>query len=54
MAQPGVRARRGQAAVEYVLAFAAFLVVIAVMGCLINATRRASVRSVALLSSDCP
>lgn len=51
----GVRgARAGQAMLEYVLAFAALLVVIAVMGYAVAAALKAEARTERLVKSDYP
>lgn len=47
-------ARRGQAVVEYVLALAAMLVVIAVMGYVVAAAAKAADRTTALVRADYP
>jgi hypothetical protein len=47
-------ARSGQAALEYVLALCALLVVVAAMWHLVVAARRNVVRTEALVSSDYP
>ena len=47
-------ARRGQAAVEYVLAVAALLVVVSVMGYLVTAAYKSAQRTEALVGADCP
>ncbi|MGN0876082.1 MAG: hypothetical protein ACI4TC_02315 [Kiritimatiellia bacterium] len=47
-------ARRGQTMVEYVLTFAALLVVLGALGYLLSATRRSVVRTESLVSSDYP
>lgn len=47
-------ARNGQAAVEYVLAVAALLVVAGVMGYMVTAAHKSAQRAVALVGSDCP
>ncbi len=46
--------RRGQGSVEYLLAFAALLVVLVVIGHFIAAAKRSSVRTVRLVSSELP
>jgi uncharacterized protein (UPF0333 family) len=48
------RMKRGQAMLEYVLAFAGILVVAAVMWCLVSAVRKQSVRTENLVSSEYP
>jgi len=49
-----VRGRRGQAMLEYVLAFAALLVVVGVMGSVIVAAQRQSARATGLVRADYP
>lgn len=46
--------RSGQAAVEYVLALAALLVVIGVMGYCVTAAQKSAHRAEALVGADCP
>lgn len=46
--------RRGQAALEYVLVLGALLVVVVMTTHLIHATKKASARTVSLVSSDYP
>jgi uncharacterized protein (UPF0333 family) len=48
------RARRGQAMLEYVLAFCALLVVVGAMTYLLSAARKSVVRTESLVSSDYP
>ena len=48
------RGRRGQAAVEYVMAVAALLAVAGVMGYLVSAAQKSASRAEALVSADCP
>ncbi len=48
------KARRGQAALEYVLALCALLAVVAAMSYLVVAARKSVVRTEALVSSDYP
>ena len=48
------RMKRGQAMLEYVLAFAGILVVAAVMWCMVSAVRKQSVRTENLVSSEYP
>ena len=50
----GFRARAGQAALEYVLALCALLVVVGAMWYLVAAARRNVVRTESLVSSDYP
>lgn len=50
----GLRARAGQAALEYVLALCALLVVVGAMWYLVAAARRSVVRTESLVSSDYP
>lgn len=50
----GLRGRKGQAALEYVLALAALLVAVGVMGYLVSAARKSAQRTEALVSSDYP
>jgi uncharacterized protein (UPF0333 family) len=47
-------ARGGQAAVEYLLAMSALLVVVGVMGYLVTAAHKSAQRTEALVSADCP
>jgi len=49
-----IRGRSGQAALEYVLALCALLVVVAAMGYFVEAARKSAVRTQALVSSDYP
>lgn len=49
-----VSVRRGQAMVEYVLAFSALLVVVAIMAGLVAVARNHAVRTEGLVSCDCP
>lgn len=49
-----IKARCGQAAVEYVLAVAALLVVAGVMGYLVTAAHSSARRTEALVGADCP
>ena len=49
-----VRARRGQAMVEYVLAFAALLIAVCALYAFIRATWRYADRTENLVTSDCP
>ncbi len=46
--------RRGQAMLEYVLTFAALLIVVGAMGWVVVAAQRASERTANLVSSDYP
>ena len=46
--------RRGQTALEYVLAFAALLVVVGILGVLVHAAIRHGERTESLVTSDCP
>ena len=46
--------RRGQTALEYVLAFAALLVVVFALAALVRATGRYANRTEDLVTSDCP
>ena len=48
------RARRGQATLEYVLAFAALLVVVGMLYALVKTTWRYADRTESLVTSDCP
>ena len=50
----GLRARAGQAALEYVLALCALLVVVGAMWYLVVAARKSVVRTESLVSSDYP
>ena len=50
----GNRNRKGQAALEYVLALAALLVAVAATGYLVAAARRSADRAQALVGSDYP
>lgn len=50
----GLRARAGQAALEYVLALCALLVVVGAMWYLVVAARKNVVRTESLVSSDYP
>jgi hypothetical protein len=50
----GIRGRKGQAALEYVLALAAMLGLVAVTGFLVSAARRTADRAETLVSSDVP
>jgi len=49
-----VRLRAGQAALEYVLAFAGLLVVVAVLWQLVGASVRYADRTGRLVASECP
>ena len=53
-ARMGNRNRKGQAALEYVLALAALLAAVAATGCLVAAARRSADRAQALVGSDYP
>ena len=53
-ARMGNRNRKGQAALEYVLALAALLVAVAATGYLVAAARRSADRAQALVGSDYP
>lgn len=48
------RAKRGQAALEYVLVFAGLLIVMSVVGTLVWTAMRQSERATALVSSEYP
>jgi uncharacterized protein (UPF0333 family) len=50
----GNTARSGQAAVEYILAVAALLAVVGVMGYLVSAAHKSAHRTEALVGADCP
>jgi uncharacterized protein (UPF0333 family) len=50
----GVCGRKGQAALEYVLALAALLVATGVMGYLVSAARQSAHRTQSLVGSDYP
>lgn len=52
--QTGIRARRGQAALEYVLVFATLLIVVIALYAFVRATWRYADRTEALVTSDCP
>ena len=49
-----VRARRGQAMVEYMLAFAALLIAVFALYAFVRATWRYADRTENLVTSDCP
>ena len=49
-----MRARRGQAMLEYVLAFASLLVVVGALWALVHAAFRHGERTESLVTSDCP
>ena len=49
-----IRGRKGQAAVEYVLALCALLAVVGAMWYLVSATKKSVVRTESLVSSDYP
>jgi len=49
-----MRMRRGQAALEYVLAFAALLVVVTAMGYVVSAAVESANRANALVRADYP
>ena len=46
--------RRGQAALEYVLALSAMLIIVGILWGLIHAADRHAQRSEALVTADCP
>jgi uncharacterized protein (UPF0333 family) len=50
----GMICRKGQALLEYVLALAAMLVLVAVMGFFVSAARTSAIRAETLVSSDHP
>lgn len=49
-----IRARRGQAAAEYVIAMAVMIAVAGIMGYLVTAAHKSAQRTEALVSADCP
>ena len=49
-----VRARRGQAMLEYVLAFSSLLIVVVILGRLVAVTQRYAARAENLVSSEYP
>ena len=49
-----VRARRGQAMLEYVLSFASLLVIVGILWGLVHVAFRHAERTEALMTSDCP
>lgn len=51
---PACLARRGQALLEYVLSFAALLVVVGILFGLIRVLQSHAERTEALVTSDCP
>ena len=50
----GLQMRTGQAALEYVLAFASLLVVVAILLVFVHTERRYALRTESLVTSDCP
>ena len=50
----GMRARKGQAMIEYVLAFVALLIAVFALCAFVRATGRYANRTEDLVTSDCP